>query len=394
MNRRTVVLLQCVTALGAMAYGTMFTVLDDFRDVFGIGAAGLGIIVSSGFFMSFFAQVFISSWADRGRAGAMILGGMVLEVAGNVLMAFGDSFTTLLAGRIVLGLGGGIIYPAARRIIILSDPDNMGSNLGRVLSADVAGFALGPVLSAVTVGWLGIGAPFIIIALLVGGLIVAVSRIDIVEVDRGHAPPQRLAFDLLGVRAILGAVVMGVSLFVMIGTFDSLWTLVMADLDAPSWAGSLGITFFALPLIVLGPIGGRFTQRIGPFRAASTGLTVGAVFMVLYGVLPFPIVMLGVGLIHGVVDGMTVTGGSAAVAMTAPPNRLASAQGLMGGVQTLTGGVTAVAAGASYEALGRTPTFLVTAGVMIVLVWTGVWLARSSWGLRGAPTVASPAQVD
>jgi MFS family permease len=187
---------------------------------------------------------------------------------------------------------------------------------------------------------------------------------------------------------------MGVSLFVMIGTFDSLWTLVMADLDAPSWAGSLGITFFALPLIVLGPIGGRFTQRIGPFRAASTGLTVGAVFMVLYGVLPFPIVMLGVGLIHGVVDGMTVTGGSAAVAMTAPPNRLASAQGLMGGVQTLTGGVTAVAAGASYEALGRTPTFLVTAGVMIVLVWTGVWLARSSWGLRGAPTVASPAQVD
>ena len=394
MNRRTVVLLQCVTALGAMAYGTMFTVLDDFRDVFGINEAGLGIIVSSGFFMSFFAQVFISSWADRGLARAMILGGMVLEVVGNVLMAVGDSFATLLAGRIVLGLGGGIIYPAARRIIILSDPDNMGSNLGRVLSADVAGFALGPVLSAVTVGWLGIGAPFIIIAALVGALTVAVARIDIVEVDRGHAPPQRLAFDLLGVRAILGAVVMGVSLFVMIGTFDSLWTLVMADLDAPSWAGSLGVTFFALPLIVLGPTGGRFTQRIGPFRAASAGLTLGAVFMVLYGVLPFPLVMLGFGLLHGIVDGMTVTGGSAAVAMTAPPHRLASAQGLMGGVQTLTGGLTAVAAGASYEAFGRTPTFLVTAGVMVVLVWTGVWLARTSWGLRGAPAFVAAAPVD
>ncbi|MEN9793439.1 MAG: hypothetical protein RL330_1517, partial [Actinomycetota bacterium] len=133
---------------------------------------------------------------------------------------------------------------------------------------------------------------------------------------------------------------------------------------------------------------------IGPFRAASAGLTLGAVFMVLYGVLPFPLVMLGFGLLHGIVDGMTVTGGSAAVAMTAPPHRLASAQGLMGGVQTLTGGLTAVAAGASYEAFGRTPTFLVTAGVMVVLVWTGVWLARTSWGLRGAPAVAAAAPVD
>ena len=374
-----------------MAYGTMFTVLDDFRDVFGISESGLGIIVSSGFFMSFFAQVFISSWADRGRARAMILGGMMFEVVGNLMMAFGDSFSTLLAGRIVIGLGGGIIYPAARRIIILSDPDNMGSNLGRVLSADVAGFALGPVLSAVTVGWLTIGTPFIIIAVLVGSLTMAVSRIEIAEVDRGHAPPQRLAFDLLGTRAILGAVVMGVSLFVMIGTFDSLWTILMADLDAPSWAGSLGVTFFALPLIILGPTGGRFTQRIGPFRAASFGLTLGAVFMVLYGVLPFPLVMLGFGLLHGIVDGMTVTGGSAAVAMTAPPHRLASAQGLMGGVQTLTGGITAVVAGASYEAFGRTPTFLVTAGIMVVLTWSGVVLARNSWGLRGAPAAVEAA---
>lgn len=390
MRTRTVVLLQLVTALGAMAYGTMFTVLDDFRDSFGISESRLGIIVSSGFFMSFFAQIFIASLADRGHAKRMIVVGMCLEITGNLLMAFGHAFPVLLAGRLVLGLGGGVIGPAARRIIILSDPDNMGANLGRVLSSDVAGFALGPVLSAVTVGAFGIGAPFLIISSFVAVLSLGVSRIRIAEVDRGHAPPQRLAFDLLALRPVLGAVVMGLALFLMIGTFDSLWTIVMADLGAPSWIASVGISVFALPMVVLGPTGGRMTQRLGPFRTSSVGLTLGAVFITCYGVLSVPVLMLAIGVCHGIVDGLTVTGGSAAIGMVAPAHRLASAQGLMGGVQTLTGGLAAVAAGTSYEAFGRTPTFLATAVLMVVLVWTGAWLARDSWSIRGARPDGAP----
>jgi len=101
---------------------------------------------------------------------------------------------------------------------------------------------------------------------------------------------------------------------------------------------------------------------------------------------PYP--MLAVGVIHGVVDGLTVTGGSAAVALVAPRERLASAQGLYGGLQTLTGGIAAVLAGAAYGVIGRA-TFLWCAGAMLLFIAIGSWLAKDSLRLKGAEAVDS-----
>ena len=56
----------------------------------------------------------------------------------------------------------------------------------------------------------------------------------------------------------------------MVGTFDALWVLVLDDLDTSDWIANLGITLFALPLIFLGPLGGRLAQRIGPFRVGTS----------------------------------------------------------------------------------------------------------------------------
>ena len=57
MRKRTLYLLQATTALGGMGYGVMFTVLDDFRDKYGITEAQLGIIVGVGFLTGFLSQI-------------------------------------------------------------------------------------------------------------------------------------------------------------------------------------------------------------------------------------------------------------------------------------------------------------------------------------------------
>lgn len=383
MRKRTVVLLQCATALGAMGYGVMFTVLDNFRDEYGISEANLGILVGVGFFTSFFAQILIAPLADKGKAKQMILIGMSLEIVGNLLMAFGQNFEVLFVARLLMGFGGGITYPAVRRVIILADKNNMGSNLGRLVSADVGGFALGPLLSAATADIFGIAAPFLLISVLVAIVMAGLWNLHVTEADTETAPTQKLAFDLLRIRPIAGAITIGLSLYLMIGTFDSVWSVMMADLKAAPWVANVGITLFALPMIVLGPRGGRLTHKYGPFRASIGGLTLGALCMVAYGLLGSPYVMLGFGVVHGIIDGLTITGGSAAIALVAPKERLASAQGLMGGMQTLMGGIAAIAAGATYDAFGRTPTYLVTALVMLALICTGAWLAKSSLGLNG-----------
>jgi MFS family permease len=383
MRKRTLYLLQATTALGGMGYGVMFTVLDDFRDKYGITEAQLGIIVGVGFITGFLSQILFAPLADKGHAKKLVMTGIAIEIVGTLFMAFGQAFLPLIIGRLLAGFGVGISEPALRRILILSDPERMGQNLGLIVSASVAGFTAGPIVSALTADTLGIAAPFLIVAVLLVVVAFGLFNLQFQEANIEEAPTQRLAFDMLRIRPLAGAIVIGLALFAMIGTFDAVWSVMMDDMKAPTWVANLGISLFALPMIFLAPRGGRLTQKVGPFKASMTGLSIGAICLVMYGTLWSPYPMLAIGIIHGVVDGLTVTGGSAAVALVAPRERLASAQGLFGGLQTLMGGIAAVIAGTAYGMIGRA-TFIWCAVAMLLFIAIGSWLAKDSLQITGS----------
>ena len=373
--KRLILVLQASTAVLSASYGVMFTMLDDYRDKYGIAESGLGLVVAMGFFASFVSQILIAPMADRGFAKRLLVIGFSLAVIGSLGMAFGGSLSALLVSRTVMGIGTGMSLPALRRIVIVSDPEHLGSNMGRMLSVDVGGFAAGPIISALTVDTLGIAAPFIVIAVLLVVMAGYLARVRVPETREEDRPTERLAFDLLRIPAVTGAVLIGVALFVMIGTFDSLWSLMMDDLDAPTWMANAGVSLFALPMIVLGPRGGRLSQSRGPYRMGAIGMTVGLVCMCGYGLLASPYVMFAVLCLHMLNDGLTVTSAGIAVGMAAPQERQAGAQGLLGGIQTLVGGIVATLAGWCYDHFGRATTFVSSAMVMSVLVVLGLWLA-------------------
>jgi MFS family permease len=383
MKKRTIYILLAGNMIGGINYGVMFTMLDNFRDKYHITESALGVIVAIGFFTSFLMQILVAPHADRGHAKRIVVVGAIMQGLGAIAMAMGHVFWVLAIGRFAMGIGTGLAYPAVRRIIISGDPNNVGHNLGLMLSTDVGGFALGPVVSAILLPMFGIPAPFIAVAIATGVVLVLILMQHVDEVSAEDAPTEKLAFDLLRIKPLLGAVLIGLALFLMIGTFDSLWSVMMDDLHASQWIANLGITLFALPLIVLGPRGGRFAETIGPFKASIGGLAIGAFFITSYGFVPWPIVMLIIGTIHGVVDGLTVTGGSMAIALVSPSNRIASAQGLYGGLQVLTAGVAATFAGWEYQHLGRFATFMITGATMLCLVGSGSFLARESLHLTG-----------
>jgi MFS family permease len=383
MRKRTLYLLQATTALGGMGYGVMFTVLDDFRDKYGITEAQLGIIVGVGFLTGFLSQILFAPLADKGHAKKLVMTGIAIEIVGTLFMAFGQAFLPLIIGRLLAGFGVGISEPALRRILILSDPERMGQNLGLIVSASVAGFTAGPIVSALTADTLGIAAPFLIVAVLLVFVAYGLFNLQFQEANIEDAPTQRLAFDMLRIRPLAGAIVIGLALFAMIGTFDAVWSVMMDDMNAPTWVANVGISLFAFPMIFLAPRGGRLTQKFGPFKASMTGLSIGAICLVMYGTLWSPYPMLAIGIIHGVVDGLTVTGGSAAVALVAPRERLASAQGLFGGLQTLMGGIAAVIAGTAYGMIGRA-TFIWCAVAMLLFIAIGSWLAKDSLHITGS----------
>jgi MFS family permease len=367
--------------LGA-GYGVLFTMLDDYRDQYGISESQLGAVIGLGFLSGFLSQILIAPLADRGYARRVVLAGMAINVCGLLVMAFSKSFVPLLAGRLVMGIGVGMAFPAIRRIVIVAEPDRLGHNIGRLLAFDVGGFAAGPAVSAALVGPFGIPAPFLVIAATTASALPYVARVEVKEAV--EPPVQRFAFDLLRIRPFAGAVVLASAVFLMIGAFDALWAVVLDDLNTNEWIANLGITLFALPLILLGSIGGRLAQRVGPFRVGTIGLLGGALFMALYGMVPTGGAMFAVAMVHAVNDGLTVSSTGVAVAMVVPAERQAGAQGVLGGFETLTAGITAPIVGLLYEHAGRGTAYGVAAAAMVVLVAIGVTLARSSWSIRGS----------
>jgi MFS family permease len=373
----------------ASSYGVMFTMLDDYRDEYGISETFLGLVVAVGFFASFAAQLSLAPLADRGHARRLLVTGFSTLVAGCLLVGFGTTALVIILGRLLMGIGTGMALPAMRRIIIVSDPENMGLNMGRLLSVDVAGFAAGPVIAVATVDPIGIPAPFVILAVATVLVAVAIFRSEIPETASADRPSERFAFDLLKNRGVAGGVLVGVALFLMIGTFDSLWAIMMEDLEAPSWMANLGVALFVLPMVVLGPYGGKLAQRVGPYHMGTVGMFVGAVCLALYGLLPSPYAMMIVFLLHVTNDGLTVTSAGVAVGLAAPSERQAGAQGLLGGLQTLVGGLAASVAGWNYDTFGRATAFISAGIVMIVLVTVGFALAGEHRVRRSADDPAS-----
>jgi MFS family permease len=382
-----------LSALAATGYGVMFTMLDDFREDYGISATALGAVVAIGFFSAFFAQVVLAPRADRGHARRLVFVGMLMNVAGLVVMAFGTTALALLIGRFVMGVGIGMATPAIRRIAVLAAPDDIGGNLGMLLSADVAGFAMGPAIAAALVGPFGIAAPFLVIAAAILACLPVLARVHVTEGAADSAAEHRFAFDLLRVRPYAAGVLLGSAVYLMIGTFDALWALVLADLESPVWISNIGITLFAIPLVVFGRPGGRLAQRVGPFRLATLGLSLAAVFMFSYGHLPTAGLMFAVAMIHGVSDGVTVASTSIAVGMVVPAERQAAAHGLLGGIETLVAGVTALLAGWLYETYGRGAAYGACAAGMVLCIAGSRVLVGGSWRMSGAQPSASDVAV-
>lgn len=380
--KRTILLLQVAVAILAAGYGVMFTMLDDWRAEYGIHETGLGFIVAVGFFTSFVAQLTIAPLADKGFSRRLMTLGLIANVAGAVLMAQGSTLSMFLVGRFLMGLGAGMAIPAIRRIVVVTDPEHLGANLGRGLSIEVGGFAAGPIISAATVDSFGLAAPFLIIATVLAAMALVIWRIPIPETPVEDRTTERFAVDLLKIRPLLGAIMIGLALYLMIGTFDPLWVVMMDDLKAPHWVANAGISIFGLPFILFGTRGGRIAQRHGPFRVSAFGLILGAGYMTMYGFLGQPYFMLGIGVTQSIVDSLTVTGTGIAVAQVAPVERQAGASGLLGGMQTLIAGIAATLAGATYEHFGRATAFTTTGVIMVLMVVTGCLLAGPTWMRR------------
>ena len=160
---------------------SVITLLGDLRDEFELSETQVGLIVGVGFFTAFVTQITLARLADRGHAPLMVRLGLVASAASMVGFAASSGFWTLLGSRAILGIAIGMAQPAIRRTVILADPAHTGRNLGRLGVVEVVWFSLTPAAAAVVADTFNLDLPFYLLAAVAVATVLMMRRVDLDE---------------------------------------------------------------------------------------------------------------------------------------------------------------------------------------------------------------------
>ena len=377
--------------LSTMSLGAVFTMLGEFRDRLGFSETGLGVMVSIGFFAAVASQLGLARYADRGHAKTMIRSGLAVLAVALFVMSVAEELWQFTVARALLGVGLGCLFPAIRRIVVVSDRENVGSNLGLLGSFDVAGFVVGPLLAGVLVALVGFRAPFVVLGCASALFVPFVARLP---ADTGAvAPPQRVLRTLLARRAMRATLVFAVGWFAMIGTFESVWAVLLTDRGAETWLIAVTLSIIVVPMVLLAPFAGRLAQRHGPIRVGSAGVLLAVPCVIGYGFATSLTVLVVLAMLQGFSDAVTFPASQVGAAMAADDDQLAASQGLMGATLEITAGTMALASGFVYDHWGAEALFTATGVLMVAGVGVAGWIARPLVAVRDTAVFGQGTEV-
>lgn len=382
--RRAAYLGMVAVAGGGLA---IFPLFPELQATLGVSTTALGAMAAAGFFTALVAELLLAPQADRGRARAMAVIGVLLVALSLLASAFAADAWQLVAARAIGGLGGGLFMPAASALMIRIDPERAGENLGRLSTAELGGVAVGPLIAAVLATWLPARSVLIVMA---GLTLLAVIPVARSLIERPHpndhvtreagmsAPPPAMAFDLLAHRNIWGAALLTVAVMVPVGAYDALWPRYMADLEAGELLIGASYVLFAIPFMVLAAPAGRLADRIGGAATFVRGLGVLLAMICLYAVIGNAYVVTGIGMLESSGQAFAFVGAATAMAQVTPVARAGTGQGLARALGLVGATASSAASGVLYVFGGAPALFLTTAAVTFAIAALALVLLRGS----------------
>lgn len=152
---RTVFGAGLTSALGDFCYETATVMLPGFLAVLGLPASALGLIEGIADSISAFTKILSGRLASRIRHRKFIvLLGYALTPLGQLLIAFANGWSLILAGRGLSWFGKGLRGPIRDTIVIQAiNTDDKGRVFGFHRAADTIGAVVGPLLGVWLLGW-------------------------------------------------------------------------------------------------------------------------------------------------------------------------------------------------------------------------------------------------
>ncbi len=150
------------------------------------GAAAIGLLIMTGVLVSGLFHVPMGYLADRWNKARMVMGGGALAGASLLGFAWADSFTEMMLGCLVFGMGGGIAMPALMGLAVQkgADADAMGAVMSVLTLAHSLGMLVGALLAGCAMDWFELSWAFPAGAGIMAAGIIAFYRWH----DRGTEP--------------------------------------------------------------------------------------------------------------------------------------------------------------------------------------------------------------
>lgn len=341
-----------------------FTVVLDFMILSPLGAILLqalgittrrfGLVVSAYAVAAGVSGFLAAGFADRFDRKRLLLFFYVGFVLGTVLCGIAPNYHVLLGARIVTGLFGGVIGSVSLAIVTDLFPLAVrGRVMGFLQSAFAGSQVLGIPIGIFLANHYGWHAPFLMIAgvsAVVGVVIVLKLRPIVGHLKAGGAqrhPLQHLWRTASSSRYLTGFVA---TMLLATGGF------MMMPFGSAFTVQNQGVPLEKLPLLymitgisslILGPIIGRVSDRVGKYRTFCYASAVGIAVVIYYTHLnqaPFWLLIVVSIVLFASISGRMVAASALNSAVPAPADRGAY-MSISSSLQQLAGGVAAMTAG-------------------------------------------------
>jgi DHA1 family multidrug resistance protein-like MFS transporter len=352
--------------------------LPDIQKRNGLSTAELGLVAGVAFFSGLVGQLGLARFVDRGYARQLLLTSIALTVGALVVIALSRGLWDLVAGRFLEGLGYAMFAPAAKAIVAAHDPQRVGTNLGRLSGAELAGLVVGPLIGAVLANHFDLRVPFFVLAGAVLLVTPAIIRLDLtgMDVHRESTTPVRA---LIRRPFVIRAALLYLAMIFPSGVYDVLWAKLLSDRGASLTLIGLSFTIYGIPYVAFAFFGSHLIDRYGAIRSSVIGLLATLPPVILYGYIAAPIGLVLVATIEGAANAFSIPASQAAMVAACRPEEIGTGQGISGAAGIGAAGVASVVSAPLYESFGAGPTFIATATTMATILAIALLV-----GARGA----------
>ena len=381
-----------ITLTGIMANTLVTPATPDIVDDFGVGPAGVGLLLAAATAPGIVLAPIIGVLSDRyGRRETVVPCLVVFGLAGG-LAAFAPTFEVLIGLRLLQGVGSAGLINLA--VVIIGDHWE-GTDRARMIGRNAASLTaaiavlppLGGALAAIG-GWRWTFAPYWI------GLVTALAVLRFLGPSpRGEGSlgeQLRRTRPYLRMPVVLGSMAMAFVLFALIfGAFLTVLPVHLKDgFDVDAGLRGLILGIPALPSTLMALNLGRLRARFGAGVLLVVGSLAIAAGLAILGLAPTLALLLLGPVVYGLGEGLMIPTLQDAVASAPPASSRGAIVASFVGVTRLGQTAGPIAAGAAVASFGSEPVFLVGAAVAVSMALAYPLVRAGSTRMNGGQEIA------